>query len=152
MMILRTVTLIVIGLVFSNAHAANSFVEIVEHDPDSYLLVEEMPQVEKVDIISDSIYEEHQEGSVYGDPTFELQQGLIKTNIERLTYELQPSHSVVWNADQRLEQYSTLVLTGKSYEAILEQIAMQYQIGACIRPNNVVEIYDIKANRFYCED
>ncbi|QIR16535.1 hypothetical protein [Shewanella aestuarii] len=126
-------------LLFSTVVSANSFVEIIgaEEDQDSYLQVSAVPFEE---VVSAKM------------PHFELTQGLLKTNIVRLTDEFLPSHEVVWALDDRLEQYSNVTLVGDSYEDILEQIARQYVIGACIRPNNVVEMYDIKANRFYCED
>ncbi|GGB66198.1 hypothetical protein GCM10011607_28600 [Shewanella inventionis] len=116
---------------------ANSFVEIIGESDDSYLQIEPAPIQEQV---SETM------------PQFQLSQGLLKTNVVRLTNEFLPGHEVVWTLDDRLEQYSDVLIVGDSYEDILEQIARQYVIGACIRPNNVVEMYDIKANRFYCED
>ncbi|MDI5833289.1 hypothetical protein OCF84_20815 (plasmid) [Shewanella xiamenensis] len=83
---------------------------------------------------------------------FTLKQGLLKSNIESLTMEFLPSHSIVWQADQRLEQYADLTLSGNGYEDVLGQIVKQFGIGACIRANNVIEIYDILNNRFYCEE
>lgn len=83
---------------------------------------------------------------------FTLNQGLLKNNIENLTAQFYPTYSIVWQVDQRLEQYADLTLSGTGYEDILEQIVKQFGLGACIRGNNVVEIYDILNNRFYCED
>lgn len=91
---------------------------------------------------------QQQPSSIY----FTLKQGLLKSNIESLTLEFLPSHSIVWQADQRLEQYADLTLSGAGYEDILGQIVKQFGVGACIRANNVIEIYDILNNRFYCEE
>ena len=126
-------------LLFSAGASSNSFVEIVGEDSDSYLEVREQTIV-TTDVVTSKM------------PSFELEPGLLKTNIERLTQQFLPTYELVWSLDDRLEQYSNVSLVGESYEDLLEQISRQYIIGACIRPNNVVEMYDIKANRFYCED
>tara|TARA_R110002033_G_scaffold135713_4_gene175331 strand:+ start:21760 stop:22167 length:408 start_codon:yes stop_codon:yes gene_type:complete len=129
----------IILLLVCASSSANSFVEIVAEDSDSYLQVK-AKSVEVSDLKPEQM------------PSFNLEQGLLKTNIERLTSQYMPSFELVWSLDDRLEQYSNVVIMGDSYEDLLEQISSQYIIGACIRPNNVVEMYDIKANRFYCED
>ncbi|MBO1897649.1 hypothetical protein HNW13_018080 [Shewanella sp. BF02_Schw] len=135
---MKYITAIIILLVCASA-GANSFVEIIGEDSDSYLQVKEQPVVVR-ETISESM------------PSFDLEQGLLKTNIERLTSQYMPLYELVWSLDDRLEQYSNVAIVGDSYEDLLEQISRQYIIGACIRPNNVVEMYDIQANRFYCED
>jgi hypothetical protein len=83
---------------------------------------------------------------------FVLTQGLLKGNIERMTAEFLPSYSIVWQADQRIEQYADLTISGSGYYDLLNQVVKQYGIGACVRANDVIEIYNIQNNRFYCED
>lgn len=83
---------------------------------------------------------------------FSLSQGLLKANIERMTVEFLPDYSVVWQVDPRIEQFSDLNISGTGFYDMLTQIVKQYGIGACIRANKVIEIYNIENNRFYCED
>ncbi|MFV7771945.1 hypothetical protein [Shewanella marisflavi] len=87
-----------------------------------------------------------------GPKRFDLTQGLVKANIERLTAEQSPEYTVVWSTTKKALQYADHQIFGADYDDLLEQIVSQYGLGACIRANDVVEIYDIKANRYYCED
>lgn len=84
--------------------------------------------------------------------SFSLNQGLLKDNIERMTVEFLPEYSVVWQVDPRIEQFANLNISGTGYYDLLSQIVKQYGIGACVRANKVIEIYNIQNNRFYCED
>ena len=84
--------------------------------------------------------------------SFSLNQGLLKDNIERMTVDFLPEYSVVWQVDPRIEQFANLNISGTSYYDLLSQIVKQYGIGACVRANKVIEIYNIQNNRFYCED
>ncbi len=107
--------------------------------------------------------EEHTTDTTLGSPTqilspnptnktFHLKQGLLKNNLESLTAEFKPDYQVVWQVKAPLVQYTAMTLSGNSYEEILEQVVKQFYVGACIRANMVVEIYDIVNNKYYCED
>ncbi len=127
---------VILGLLVMPAFAVDEqFVEVVVEDETSLI-------ANPAELLEPGV----------GPKKFELTQGLVKSNIERLTSEQAPRYKVVWSTPKKSLQYADHQIFGADYEDLLEQIVKQYGLGACIRANDVVEIYDISSNRFFCED